>query len=272
MPIIDDNVPRDNALGQFPWYDAWWLTRFVLAKQYIARHAPGQLDAFVKAMAPLRTRPDFQAQLLDRPFNSEQLSTIRAAVETIRPAMLEAHELTRHGRFVVHDHPMLVELHAAMAPLVSGLVGESVEPLYSFIALYNANGECPVHLDAPVSKWTLDLCIRQSETWPIAFSEVVTWPEDLDMEWEHWEDRIRLHSGHRFSSISMEPGQAVVFSGSSQWHYRERFRNTDARDAHCDLLFMHFITAGMKEISEWTHWERLFCVPGLSDAIRHVRD
>ena len=82
-----------------------------------------------------------------------------------------------------------------------------------------------------------------------------------------WEEHIRLSSGHRFTSLTMEPGQAIVFSGSSQWHYREPFRHSGAQ-SHCDLLFLHFIPAGMKEVSEWKNWERLFSAPGLTEAIR----
>lgn len=253
--------------GQFPWYDSWWLSRYLSAKRYIAQHHPTRLESFTHAFDQLRTRADFQTQLHDSLFSEEQLRTIRAARGAIKPGMLELHELSRHGRFVVHDHPLLVELHAAMAPVVSELVGEKVEPMYTFIALYNGNGVCPVHLDAPVSKWTLDFCIDQSEPWPIAFSEVVPWPEGFDPRLEEWERHIRLSSGHHFSSFSMQPGQSVVFSGSSQWHYRDLFTNSDPR-THCDLLFLHFITAGMKEVSEWKNWEGLFSAPGLTEAIR----
>lgn len=252
---------------RFPWYDAWWLTRYVRAKEYIAQQYPGRLDAFNEALIPLRTRADFQLQLPDRLFTQAQIKTIQSALQAIKPDQLEKHELIRHGRFVIHDHSMLLDLHAAVAPLVGEVVGEKVEPAYSFIALYNRNGKCPMHLDAPVSKWTLDFCIGQSETWPIAFSEVIPWPEDFGRDHDQWEERIKVASGHRFSSVSMEPGQAVIFSGSSQWHYRDPLAGSGAR-SHCDLLFMHFITAGMKEVSEWKNWEGIFSVPGLTCAIR----
>ena len=254
-------------IGKFLWYDSWWLMRYLSARDYIARHFPAQLEGFVRAIEPLRTGPDFQTQLHDRLFTEEQFNTVRTAVRSIKPDVLEMHELIRHGRYVVHDHPMLVDLHAAMAPVMGELVGEKVEPMYTFIALYNGNGVCPVHLDAPVSKWTLDFCIEQSEPWPIVFSEVIPWPEEFDSGLVAWEEHIRLSSGHRFTSLTMEPGQAIVFSGSSQWHYREPFRHSGAQ-SHCDLLFLHFIPAGMKEVSEWKNWERLFSAPGLTEAIR----
>jgi hypothetical protein len=256
-----------DMIGKFPWYDSWWLSRYVLAKAFIAQHHPAKLESFTGAMDALRTKPDWKTQLHGRLFTEGHVKTINAARSAIKPDTLELHELARHGRFVVHDHPMLTDLHAAMAPVVSALVGEPVEPIYTFIALYNGNGVCPVHLDAPVSKWTVDFCIDQSEPWPIAFSDVVPWPEEFDRGLAEWEHHIRMSSGLHFSPYSMEPGQAIVFSGSSQWHYRDAFA-ASAPKSHCDLLFLHFIPAGMKEASDWKNWERLFSIPGLTEAIR----
>lgn len=254
-------------MERFPWYDAWWLERYVRAKNYIARRDPAGLSAFRAAFDPLRTRTDFATRMLDDFFSEEQFEQVGAAFRAIRPDRLEMHELPRHGRFVVHDHPMLIALHAAIAPAVGRLVGEEVEPAYSFIALYNRNGICPVHLDAPVSKWTLDLCVSQSAPWPISFSEVVPWPEDFPANFDRWEESILHAPEHSFRSVTMKPGQAVLFSGSSQWHYRERFLEAGPQ-GHCDLLFLHFKPAGTGRISDWEAWEAMFCCPGLTDAIR----
>jgi hypothetical protein len=251
----------------FPWYDAWWLTRYVRAKAYMARRSASRLDTFLRALDPLKTGKDFELKIPQRLFSKAQFDLIRKAAKAIKPDELERHELLRHGRYVIHDNPLLVDLHAAIAPAVGELVGEEVEPAYSFIALYNKNGKCPIHLDAPVSKWTLDFCIEQSAPWPISFSEVISWPENFDAGHGDWEERIKKASGHRFTSIAMEPGQAVIFSGSSQWHFRDRISDSGPR-SHCDLLFMHFIPAGMQEVSDWKNWEGLFSVPGLTEAIR----
>ena len=206
-PIAFDS--GTDVSNQFPWYDSWWLKRYVLAKKYIAQRYPSQLDAFTEALSPLRTRADFQVQRHERFFNEDQIRTIQDALADLKPDLLETHELSQHGRFVIHDHPILVDLHAAIAPTVSELVGEKVEPIYTFIALSDRIGRCPVHLDAPASNWTLDFCIAQSEPWPISFSEVVPWPEDFEGDHNGWAERIRYASGHNFTSVSMEPGQAV---------------------------------------------------------------
>lgn len=254
-------------MSEFPWYDSWWLDRFVRAKRFISAHRPARLAEFVRAMEPLRTRPDFQLKLLERLPGNDQAETILAAYRSIRQEQLELHELGSHGRFVVHDHPMLQDLHASLAKDVSQFVGEKVEPSYTFLGMYNRDGHCDVHLDAPVSKWTLDYCIEQSAPWPIAFSEVVPWPEAGEFGDPDWRERIKASPRHRFVAQSLLPGQAVVFSGSSQWHYRERFADSGARH-HCSLLFLHFITAGMREMAEWKNWEALFEVPGLCEALQ----
>jgi hypothetical protein len=252
---------------QFPWYDSLWLTQFVRAKKFISLHHPARVAEFTRALEPLRTRPAFRDRLLDGFLAKDQVETILSAYRAVRRDQLELHELASHGRFVVHDHPLLMELHATLAADVGRLVGEDVEPSYSFLGMYNTNGFCDVHLDEPISKWTLDYCIEQSSPWPIAFSEVVPWPEAFEYGDADWQERIKSSSKHRFISHAMLPGQAVLFSGSSQWHFREPFADLRAKN-HCSLLFLHFIPAGMKEVAEWQNWEAIFDVPGLTSALQ----
>jgi hypothetical protein len=251
----------------FPWYDARWLTRFACARQYMARHRPDRLASFMSALEPLRTRADFETCFLDSMLSRSQVAQIEAAFHSVRQEQLELHELSSHGRFVVHDHPMLAQTHLEAAEQVSRLAGERVEPYYSFLGLYTQKGRCDVHLDAPDSKWTLDYCIEQSAPWPISFSNVVAWPEPGDFEDPDWEQRIKRSPALRFTSVAMEPGQAVFFSGSSQWHYREPVAAPRVTD-HWSLLFLHFIPAGMKEVAEWRNWESMFAVPGLGEALK----
>jgi hypothetical protein len=260
---IDCGAPVKENL---PWYDSWWLTKYLRAKAFVARHYPEQLNAFTEAFVPLKTAKDFQLQVHDRFFDDDQIQTIQRTIQFIKPDLLETHELSDMGRFAIHNHPMLDELHATVAPLVGECVGERVEPLYTFIALYNRNGQCPIHLDSPVTKWTVDFCMEQSRAWPISFSKVVPWPEEFDRS-RGWEERIKSSEEYGFSSVTMEPGQTVIFSGSSQWHFREPFNGPGA-GSHCNILCLHYVPAGMKEVSEWKSWEGSFRAPGLTEAIR----
>lgn len=226
---------------------------------------PEALGEFTDAFRVLRTRPDFEVTRLDRVFDDETLGEIRGLVASLRPADLEIHEARKFGRFVVHDHPLLAELQARTVDLVSWAAGEPVEPAYSFLSLYGSRGVCPLHMDSPEAKWTLDLCLDQGAPWPIHFSQVRPWPEPGERAWrgKDWEGRVKRSPAHRFSTFALEPGQAVVFSGSSQWHYRDPIPEGGGK-RFCDLLFFHYIPRGTAEIVRPENWARLFGIPELA--------
>ncbi len=242
-----------------------WLTEYDRAKAIIGMVKPEALSAFVERFRVFHTRPDFRVKLIERPVDGEALGEIRRLAGSLRPTDLELHEIRRFGRFVVHDHPYFTELQARLAPLVSEAVGEPVEPAYNFLSLYTAAGVCPVHLDSPEAKWTLDLCVDQSGPWPIYLSQVQPWP-DVDATaalGEDWEDTLRRSASLEFEPYTLLPGQAIVFSGSSQWHYRDAMPDATGR-RFCDLLFFHFIPRGSSELLRPANWARLFGLPELS--------
>lgn len=253
-------------MKSFPWYDSWWLSSYVRARHYISRHHPSRLDGFLQAMRPLHTRPDANAQLVEGLLSPAQFRTIEAAFRSVKPGQLELHETTTHGRFVVHDHPQVKEIQSCVCPALSELAGEALEPSYSFLSMYSRSGKCGVHLDAPLSKWTLDVCIEQSEPWPIHFSQAVPWPESFSDFEGDWENRIRSNPALRFMPYAMQPRQALFFSGSGQWHYRDPIPGVNPK-AHCTLLFLHFVPAGARDVLVREQWESTFGVPGLTDAI-----
>src|SRR5882672_7817793 len=120
------------------------------------------------------------------------------------------HEIKRFGRLIVHDHPTFAELHRNLVAKVSALVGEAVEPSYNFLCLYTRLGICEPHLDAPSAKWTLDVCIDQSEPWPIYFSQIVPWPEArVDMGGD-WQSTIKHSPELAFQPKVLTPGNGVV--------------------------------------------------------------
>ena len=265
-PLRDQ--PRAHLMSkQFPWYDSVWLRRYVAAKQVIARVRPALLPDFVRAFDRFRTRPDFTVRPVDRVFDDATMARIREVIRTLQVQRLEAHEARAMGRFIVHDDPWFTELQASVTSLVSGLVGETVEPSYYFLSLYTKLGVCPIHMDSPEAKWTLDLCLDQTEPWPIHFSRVVPWPEDFHHDGDDWQEWIKRTPELQFESHALEPGKAVVFSGSSQWHYRERLPQAGQKH-FCNLLFFHYVPAGLRELSRPKNWPRLFDLPELADAVK----
>jgi hypothetical protein len=259
-------MSRISPETRFPWYDSNWLGFYVSAKAYMAEHCPERLPNFVDAIAPLRTRSDFETVHLGGLLGSDVLARIRSAIAELKPAALELHEIKSFGRWVVHDDPILTELQATMTALVSAATGERVVSSYNFLSLYSRLGRCPVHMDAPYAKWTLDICIDQSEPWPIHFSQVQPWPESADYSGESWDARIRADPANRFTAQMLAPGEAVVFSGSSQWHYRDPLPAGN-RNSFCHLLFFHFVPEGVNAFIDPSDWEAYFGIPGLSEAL-----
>jgi hypothetical protein len=260
---------------RFPWYDSNWLTSYLRARQHIAMHTPDRLDEFVAAFEPLRVDPGFQMQQVTNLFDDSMRERLRQAVAAMQTEQMERHELFRFGRLLQHDHPVLDELEQQLAPRVSEWVGEEVEACYNFLCLYNNLGTCEPHMDSPVAKWTVDYCIEQSEPWPLYFSQVVPWPEDWFEQPQHtedWGERIRRDPANRFTAYTMQENDALVFAGSSQWHYRNRIART-RRQNFCHLAFFHYIPKGMRALVLPQHWGQLFGIPELQQVvIREMQD
>lgn len=106
------------------------------------------------------------------------------------------------------------------------------------LSLYTNLGQCPVHMDAPSAKWTFDYCSQQSAPWPIHLSQVVPWPEDYGPNGADWDRAIRSDPNNDFSAFTLEDGEAVVFGGSIQWHYRDRIAHSTDEN-FCRLAFFH---------------------------------
>jgi hypothetical protein len=246
----------------YPWYDSVWLSKYEEAKAILRSARPDTLAAFVEAFRIFHARPDFKVKSVEQPFDAATLAEIRRVAGSLKPADLELHEARQFGRFVVHNHPFFTELQRRAVSWISEAAGEPLEASYNFLSLYSSSGVCAVHLDAPSAKWTLDVCIDQSAPWPIYLSEVQPWPESVaeERKQEDWEDRIKRSQSLEFTPYVLQPGKAILFSGSSQWHYREPMPEAGGK---CTLLFFHFIPRGTAELVCPQNWARLFDAPEL---------
>ena len=269
QPQLQTTNVRPVRSQLYPWYDSVWLGEYSRAKSIIRRVKPEALAGFEDAMLVFRTRPDFSVTAFERLFDDVTMEKIRQVVRTLKPTEFKLHEAQQFKRFIVHDHPYFTELQQQLTPLVSEAAGEPVEPNYNFLSLYSAMGVCPVHMDSPEAKWTLDLCLNQSEPWPIWFSQIQPWPEiDPDAEppaWlaGDWEQSIKQSPSASFQAHSMDPGQAILFSGSSQWHYRNAMPSP-SRTSSCDFLFFHFIPLGTRGLLDPVNWACHFDIPELA--------
>lgn len=250
----------------YPWYDSIWLDRYVSAKTFIAERHPQRLQEFVDTFACLRTRPDFSVCEIPRVFDEATLAMLRQTIADIPMSKMELHEANSFKRFVVHDHETFTKLQKTTEAMVGELAGEEVESNYNFLSLYSSRGVCPIHMDSPESKWTLDICIDQNVEWPIQFSQVVPWPETHDYGSDDYDRRIKSSPDLKFTSHTLHPGEAILFSGSSQWHYRDGIAG-DGASSYCTLLFFHFVPKGMKTLIRPENWPKAFALPDLAGAV-----
>jgi hypothetical protein len=246
----------------YPWYDSQWLCSYVQAKEIIKQHRPALLQEFIQTLSVFETQSDFQVEKLNNPLKEQTLEEISRLIKESKKNDLEKQELFRFGRLIVHDHPYCNELQKSLTDLVSEIAQEAVEPYYNFLSLYNNLGVCEVHMDAPYAKWTLDICIEQSAPWPIYFSQTRPWPEDFSASGQDWQAQIKGNPENIFTKFTLNSGEGIVFSGSSQWHYRERIQQ-QSRNNYCHLIFFHYIPEGSSQFIKPSSWGDFFAVPEL---------
>lgn len=249
---------------KYPWYDSNWLTVYMVAKDFIRQNHPHKLDEFVHAFDVLRTDPEFKIKHLPQLFDESIISDLKTVIQESWQNDTEIHEYGRFGRLVIHDHPLAIDLQKRITPLVSEMVNEEVEPCYNFLSLYSDPGVCAIHMDAPQAKWTVDFCIEQSTAWPIHFSKVVPWPEEWTDRGEQWSETIISDPANQFESQLIGEGDAIIFSGSSQWHYRNPIERKHAKN-FCHLLFFHYVPAGIGELLKPASWAGMFGIPELAN-------
>lgn len=256
------------TLPEARWYDAGFHARFEAARHFLALVRPEALAEFVAGMARLQTRADFTARVERALIDRQTVAMLRAEAQGIVAQRPELHERERFGRIVVRDHAPFADLANTLAPLVSRLAGEPVEPSYNFLSVYGAEGRCAIHLDEPSAKWTLDLCLAQDEPWPLHVSRPQPWPRAADFR-AFDPARAMADPAMGFAPLVMAPGDGLLFSGSGQWHYRAPriAPNPHARASRppsCTLLFLHYRPAASAALVDPRHWASHFQLPELA--------
>lgn len=246
--------------SRLPWYDAPWLNEYRRARAWIGAHHPEKLEDFESRLRPLRTRSDFSITHLHDVLNPTTFAAMRQTLANLMTRDISFEDVRSFGRLILRNEPEITVIHESLVDLVSSVVGEPVEASYNFLSLYTSIGACDIHMDAPSAKWTLDLCIDQSVEWPISFSEVVEWPDESFDASDDW--RARVKSNHCFTPYTLRPNEAIVFSGSSQWHYRDPIPSKSRKD-YCSLIFFHFIPMNTRSIVDCAKWPQIFDLPDM---------
>lgn len=245
---------------RFSWYDSNFLRRFEATKIYLAAVRPEALGEFIAGFEPIRPPANFKVRVLDEVFDEfirDRILSISRSVEQ-GVSSQAASERANFGREVVWDHPYFLDLQNELIPTVSELAGRPLEPSYNFLSLYGGAGRCDPHMDEPISMYTFDYCIEQSGPWPIHFSKLVDWPTlETVQGWD--KQALKSDAALEFTSHALKPNQALLFNGSSQWHYREAI----APSGFCNLLFFHYYPSGCGDLVVPRKWSDHFDIPEL---------
>ncbi len=262
---MNKRLSKINKNAQFPWYDSYWLYSYVQAKSFISENYPHKLADFIEKFEILKTKKTFETLEIENLFSENEISSMKNRIQEIQKEEYEKYEFLDFGRIIKHDDPLFNQLQDKICAFVSQKVGEEVECSYNFLSLYNNLGILNPHMDATPAKWTLDFCLEQSSIWPIHLSKVLDWPENFEYT-ENWIEKIKSNTDNEFKTYNLEAGKAIIFSGLSQWHYRDRIQNLNKTN-FCHLIFFHFIPKGTKDLCYPKKWSKLFEIPELDNIV-----
>ena len=150
----------------------------------------------------------------------------------------------KFNRKFAHNVPYLVNIHRQLTPWACEQFGEKVKPSYAFLSMYNEKGICPLHIDRPQCYRTIDYLIDcdVDEPWPIYIGEPMTDEQRSTVDkttggHPHTEELIAERKAQEtFTEVILHPNDAVLYSGTNQWHYRDRINGKWAW-----LAFFHFV-------------------------------
>lgn len=238
-----------RSVGQLRWYDSHFLRRLAVATRYLEAVRPDALPAFLASFSALQPREGFREILIDDVFDAATRDEIIAVSRAARPEQTErqASENKEFGRQVLWNIPFFLELQERLRPLVSEIAGRPLVSSYNFLSLYGSEGKCDLHMDHVEAMYTFDYCIEQDAVWPIYVSRVVDWPT-TGMNFDP--SLATADPDLDFREHALEPNRALLFNGSSQWHYR----NPKTQGGFCNLLFFHYYPEGCEALVDPARW------------------
>jgi hypothetical protein len=163
---------------------------------------------------------------------------IKNWIENVYPNLSSERE-TVFSRTVAHNPGFMVDIHSQLEDFASEIFGEPVQKSYCFVSSYDEHGVCPLHIDRPQCRWTLDYLIDQSfqEPWPLfvsdSFDEPFFYVDHVSSE----EDKNEVIKYYEWHSALMFPNDAACYSGTNQWHFRQPIPNSGS----ATLVFFHFV-------------------------------
>ncbi len=165
----------------------------------------------------------------------KQLQIDLAAAGRSFETFAKLHELSRQQTVDISGHfyrPLTTFLWG-LTPMMSVLTGADLLPSYDYFRIYQKDDICRVHSDRPSCEHSVSLTL--------AYSDGVPWPLQVGSTRVSGEDPCVDDFGDEaFSSIEMQPGDAVLYRGTELRHGRTQ-PNPNAWSAH---LFLFWVERG----------------------------
>ena len=249
-----------REVGQLRWYDSHFLRRVEIAKRYLAKVRPDALATFLDGFSPLKPSQSFRETLIDDVFDRATCDTIIEISRAAKPdpSRRQAKENADFGRDVLWNIPYFLDLQEQVRGRIAQIVGQPLVSSYNFLSLYGASGKCGLHMDHPLAMYTFDYCIEQDAVWPIHISRTIEWATQEETAVFN-PDRIIADPQMGFAEHLLRPNQALLFNGSSQWHYR----NPKTAGGFCNLLFFHYYPEGCDDLVDPRRWAEHFPIDEL---------
>ena len=174
-------------------------------------------------------------------FDKDPFADIQRYVADVAPALRHGKDTKTFVRTYIHNNSFFSDIHHQLTEFASDAFRQKVKPSYNFLSMYKDNGICPLHIDRPQCRFTIDYLIHQtsSQPWPICVSQNLTDAERDAVTNGHPTEQKEIEaiiSSHSWTTIELQPNDAVLYSGTHSWHYRPiRLRGT------ADLVFFHFV-------------------------------
>lgn len=184
--------------------------------------------------------------LLKQLFDADTHKVIEQYVRDQVPMMSIGSDPTDFVRTFVHNPALFVHIHGQLTEIVSEMCGQPLKPSYSYLSMYRDGGRCPLHIDRMQCYMTLDYLIQHdtADLWPLMVSEPMTDSQrdayapighGFANDDDGLEERMKAET---WTEVLLEPNDAVLYSGTHQWHYR-----TGVLTGSADLVFFHFVPA-----------------------------
>lgn len=129
-----------------------------------------------------------------------------------------------------NDYPPMLQFLWGLTPAMEALTGCALLPTYNYFRLYRRGDVCRVHSDRDACEHSLSLTL--------AYSDDLVWPFDIGVAPISAPHSIENDfTGDAFTTIAMQPGDAVLYRGVTHRHGRIA-PNPNRWSAH---MFLHYV-------------------------------